>query len=58
VLAVNRDATIADYCQRGPSTIVWSLVFIRDALVDDTILATFLSKLSEISTQDSHNVVT
>jgi len=58
VLAVNRDATIADYCQRWPSNIVWSLVFIRDALVDDTILATFLSKLSEISPQYSPDVVT
>ena len=28
---------------------MWSPVFICDALVDDTILATFLSKLSEIS---------
>ena len=46
MLAVNRDAPIADYCQHGPSTIVWSPVFIRDALVDDTILATFLNKLS------------
>ena len=39
------------------STIVWSPVFIRDALVDDTILATFLRKLSEFSPQDSPDVV-
>jgi len=55
---VNRDATIADFCQRGPSTFVWSPVFIRDALVDDTILATFLSTLSEISVHDSPDAVT
>ena len=48
MLAVNRDATIAYYCQRGPGTIVQSPVFIRNALVDDTIVAIFLSKLSEI----------
>ena len=58
VLAMNRDATIADYCQRGPGRIVWSPFFIHDALVDDSILATFLSKLSEIIPRDSPDVVT
>ena len=69
VLFVNKDATIADYyqrgpgtiadyCQRGPGTIVWSPVFICDALLDDTILATFLRELSEITSQDSLDRVT
>jgi len=58
VLTVNRDAVMADFCQRGPSTFVWSPDFIRDALVDDTILATFLSKLSEISLHESPDAVT
>ena len=40
-----------------PSTIVWSPVFIPDALVDETILATFLSKLSEIALHYSPNAV-
>ena len=57
-LAVNRDATIADYCRRGLGTIVWSSVFISAALVDDTILATFLSELNEITPEDSHDVFT
>ena len=52
------NATIADFCQRAPSTFVWSPVFIRDALVDDTIFATFLSKLSEISLHDSLGIST
>ena len=43
VLKVNKDATIAYYSQRGPGTIVWSAVFICDALVDDTTLAPFLA---------------
>ena len=53
-----RNATIADFCQRGPNNFVWSPIFIRDALVADTILATFLSKLSEISVHDSSDAVT
>ena len=58
VLTANRDAAIADFFHREPSTIMWSPDFVRDAVVDDSILATFLSKLSEILTQDSPDVVT
>jgi len=52
VLAVNRDASIADYYQRGPGCVVWSPVFIHDAFVDD-ILTSFLNKLNEVTPQDS-----
>ena len=55
---MNIDATITDYCQRGPSGVVCSPIFIHDASVDGTILATFLSKLSEITPQDLPDVVT
>jgi len=57
VLAVNKDATIAYNCHRGTSVVVWSPVFIRDAFVDDTSLATFLNKLNEISPLDSPDAV-
>ena len=58
MLSANRDATIADFCQREPSTIMWSPDFIRDALVDDSIFATFLHKLSEITLHESSDAVT
>jgi len=57
VLAANRDATIADYCHRDNGAVVWSPIFIRDAFVDDTSLASFLNKLNEINTRDSPNAV-
>jgi len=57
VLAVNRDASMADYYQNGPDGVVWSSVFIRDAFVDDSILTDFLSKLNEVTPQDSTDAV-
>jgi len=57
VHAVNKDAIIAEYCHRGIGAVVWSPIFIRDAFVDDTSLATFLNKLNEITPLDSLDVV-
>jgi len=58
VLAVDKDATIAEYYHCGKGAIVWSPVFIRDAFMDDTRLATFLDKLNEITPLDSPDAVT
>ena len=58
VLAVNKDATIADYCQRGTGAVVQSPIFIRDVFVDDTSLATFLNKLNKITPVDSPDAIT
>ena len=57
MLAVNKDASIADYCQSGLGAVVWSPVFIRDAFVDNTILTSFLNKLNDITPQDSTDAV-
>jgi len=57
VLTVNRDAITADFCQRRLGAVEWSTVFIHDAFVDDTSLATFLNKFNEITPQDSPDVV-
>ena len=58
VLVVNKDATIAKYCHHRTGAVVWSPVFLRDAFVDDTNLATFLNKLNEITPLDSPDTVT
>ena len=57
VLVMNRDATIVDSCQSAFGAVVWSPIFIRDALVNDTILASFLNKLNGIAPQDSTDAV-
>jgi len=57
VLAVNRDASIADYYHNGPGGVVWSPVFIRDAFVDDSILTSFLNKLNEVTPQEATDVM-
>ena len=51
MLAVNRDASIADYYQRGPCGVVWSPVFIRDIFVDDSILTSFLNNGMRLHTR-------
>ena len=59
VLAVNTDASIADYCHRVESTVAWLPIFIRAAFVDQAILVGFLSKLNGITLLDSSaNLVT
>jgi len=55
VLVVNIDATIANYCQCGLGAVVWPLVVIRDAFVDDTRLVAFLNKLNEITPHQDLN---
>ena len=58
VLAEDKDATIADYYLRRSGAVVWTPIFIRDAFVDDTSLATFVNKLNEITPLDSPDTVT
>ena len=55
---MNTDATIPYYCHRGLGAVVWSPVFILNASVDETSLATFLNKLNEITPLDSRDAVT
>jgi len=57
VLAMNKDATIANYCQSGSGAVVWSPIFIQDALVNETILTSFLNKLNGVAPQDSTDAV-
>ena len=57
VLAEDKDATIADYCQRGSAVVVWTPIFIRDAFVDDITLVAFLNLLNGFSPLDSPDAV-
>jgi len=57
VLAEDKDATIADYCHRGSSAVVWTPIFIRDAFVSDISLAAFLNLLNGFFPLDSPDAV-
>ena len=58
VLAVDRDASVAYYCERASGTNVWVPVFARAGFVDDDSLFSFINKLNCHKIRDtSHDMV-
>lgn len=53
VLAVDRDASFANYWERVLDVNIWSPIFVRDGFVEDDTLASFLDKLNEAKLGDS-----
>ena len=55
---MNKDASIDDYCEHVSKSCVWSPIFVREALVDDITLVSFLSNLNGVIVHDSsHNPI-
>jgi len=52
-LALDRDASVADYRVQGPDNSICTPIFVRDRFADDDILLRFFSKLREAIPADS-----
>ena len=53
VLAVDRNASVADYREQVSGSTRWATGFVRDGFVDDDSLIAFFNKLNETKLGDS-----
>ena len=52
VLAVDRNASVAEYREQVHGNSVWAPVFVRDGFVDDSLVS-FFNKLNEANVEES-----
>jgi len=54
-LTEDRDARVSDFLEHNSSSLIWSPVFVRDALSEDDSVAQFFNMLDGVHLNDSLN---